>query len=167
MDQKDEVIPEHGEEWLTTGEMARRSQTTLRTVRFYEAEGLITSRAREDGSHRKFPPSELKKLQIISDLRESGLSLQEIKALIALKSGCPTAARAACEMSSALCAQLQEIDRRLATLQRVRSELTSMVDMLRVCSECTHREFPLRCVGCEVVRDRPKADRATELLWKN
>src|SRR5688572_32402073 len=96
------------ERWLTTGEMARLSQTTLRTVRFYEAEGLISSCSREDGSHRKFAPSELKKLQIISDLREAGLSLQEIKALVALKGGCKNAAQAAGTLSSTLCAQVEE-----------------------------------------------------------
>ena len=94
-------------EWLTTGEMARLSGTTLRTVRFYEAEGLIVSRAREDGDHRKFPPSELKKLQIISDLRDAGLSLQEIKELIALKGRCPTAQQAAGNMSAAICSQVR------------------------------------------------------------
>jgi DNA-binding transcriptional MerR regulator len=167
MDRSDGGNPKAGEEqWLTTGEMARLSHTTLRTVRFYEAEGLITPRAREDGSHRMFPRTELTKLQIISDLREAGLSLQEIKTLIALKSGCPTAQRAAGEMSSALCSQLAEIDRRLTTLHKVRSELTSMVGMLRICRECTHPEFPARCNGCEMV-ETPGVERATELLWKN
>ena len=151
--------------WLTTGEMARLSQTTLRTVRFYEAEGLITSRAREDGSHRKFPSAELRKLQIISDLREAGLSLQEIKDLMALKGGCTSPKQAACQMSSALGAQLAEIDRRVATLHRVRSELLSMVGMLRVCHECTHPEFPARCNGCEQIP--PGVARAAQLLWKN
>jgi DNA-binding transcriptional MerR regulator len=146
--------------------MARLSQTTLRTVRFYEAEGLIASRAREDGSHRKFPSEELKKLQIISDLREAGLSLQEIKDLMVLKGGYSNPKQAACRMSSALSAQLAEIDRRVATLGRVRAELVSMVGMLRVCQECTHPDFPARCAGCEVV-ERPGVARAAQLLWKN
>lgn len=154
------------ERWLTTGEMARLSHTTLRTVRFYEAEGLIASCAREDGSHRKFAPCELKKLQIISDLREAGLSLQEIKDLMALKGGCANAAQAADRMSATLCAQVQDLDRRIATLQRVRDELSSMVDVLRVCRECTHPDFPTRCQGCDQI-DPVRADRATQLLWKN
>jgi DNA-binding transcriptional MerR regulator len=167
MDRDEGDTPKDGtERWLTTGEMARNSQTTLRTVRFYEAEGLITSRAREDGSHRKFPPTELKKLQIIADLREAGLSLQEIKTLIALKGRCASAGQAAGQMSSALCAQLNEIDRRVATLQRVRSELISMVGMLRVCRECTHPDFPIQCEGCETT-ERVGVERATQLLWKN
>jgi DNA-binding transcriptional MerR regulator len=146
--------------------MARLSGTTLRTVRFYEAEGLICSRTREDGTHRKFPPSELKKLQIISDLRDAGLSLQEIKTLIALKSGCKTACQAASQMSSTLCSQVRELDRRIETLQRVRAELAGMVNMLTVCRDCPHPQFPTGCQDCELV-DQSAAGRAAQLLWKN
>jgi DNA-binding transcriptional MerR regulator len=146
--------------------MARLSQNTLRTVRFYEAEGLIHSRAREDGTHRKFPASELTKLQIISDLREAGLSLQEIKDLIALKRGCTSPEQAAGRMSSTLCAQVQELDRRIATLQRVRAEMASMTGLMQICRECTRPEFPEHCHDCERA-DHPGAERATRLLWKN
>lgn len=154
------------EAWLTTGEMARLSQTTLRTVRFYEAEGLITSQMREGGTHRKFAASELKKLQIILDLRDSGMSLQEIKSLMALKGGVSTAEKAACAMSTALCAQVQELDRRIATLQRVRVEFSSMVDMLKQCRTCTNPTFPVGCGTCDRTA-QPDTERATQLLWKN
>jgi DNA-binding transcriptional MerR regulator len=167
MDREDGGNAKDGaERWLTTGEMARLSQTTLRTVRFYEAEGLIASRARGDGSHRKFPSSELEKLQIIADLREAGLSLQDIKELMALKGGYGTAEQAACKMSVALSAQIAELERRAATLQRVRGELMSMVGVLRVCQGCTHPDFPARCRDCTLV-SAPAAARATQLLWKN
>jgi MerR family mercuric resistance operon transcriptional regulator len=146
--------------------MARLSRTTLRTVRFYESEGLIASRAREDGSHRKFPFEELKKLQVISDLREAGLSLQEVKALLALKGSCANAQQAAGEMSSTLCLQVRELERRIETLQRVRGELAAMVEMLRVCRECTHPDFPRRCRDCHLT-DYAATDRTTRLLWKN
>ena len=154
------------EEWLTTGEMARLSQTTLRTVRFYESEGLITSCAREDGGHRKFSGAELKKLQIITDLREAGLSLPEIKTLIALKGTCATPQQAACSMITNLCAQVTDVDRRICTLERVRNELRSMLAMLNVCRECKSPAFPTRCGDCEVSK-QPGAERATRLLWKN
>jgi DNA-binding transcriptional MerR regulator len=152
--------------WLTTGEMARLSGTTLRTVRFYEAEGLISSRVREDGSHRKFPERELAKLRLISDLRDAGLSLQEIKDLMALKAGCPNAAAAADDMTANLCERAAELQHRIGTLQRVHAELSSFLEMLRVCRTCTHPKFPARCGECEVT-EQPGAERANELLWKN
>jgi len=151
---------------LTTGEMARLSQTTLRTVRFYEAEGLITPCDRDGGSHRKFPRGELAKLQIISDLRDAGLSLQEIKDLIAVKAGSPNALQAATAMGAAVDTRLGDVERRIAALDRVRAELLRFKDMLRTCRECTHPAFPERCSECDVAKQKG-AERATQLLWKH
>ena len=105
--------------------MARLSNTALRAVRFYEQEGLICSMARQGGSHRKFHPSELKKLQIISDLRESGLSLQDIKTLIGMKSRCTSAQSAAGQMSETLYRRIRELQERIDTLTRVRGRALS------------------------------------------
>lgn len=152
------------EEMLTTGDMARLGNTTLRTVRFYEAEGLIEARDRASGSHRKFPMSELRKLQIISDLREAGLSLQEIKDLIAVKANGGDAASAAGRLGGDVARQLADIDRRIAALQRVRTELSALSGMLRQCEGCTDPDYPGRCRNCQVVNEAG-AERATELLW--
>jgi DNA-binding transcriptional MerR regulator len=146
--------------------MARLSHTTLRTVRFYEAEGLIHAMERGDGDHRRFARSELRKLQAISDLRESGLSLREIKDLIELKRRHPTAPSAACDATNALCAEVAEIDRRIATLQRAREEMLSTVTTLRKCRECTEPDFPERCGECAVMTEGA-CSRTMHLLWKN
>jgi hypothetical protein len=92
--------------------------------------------------------------------------LQEIKVLIALKGKCTTPAQAACNMIAKLCAQVEEVERRIGTLARVRGELRSMLSMLNVCRECKHPAFPSRCDDCEVAK-QPGAERATHLLWKN
>lgn len=148
--------------------MARLSKTTLRTVRFYEAEGLISAEAREDGCQRRFPQSELTKLQTIADLREAGLSLQEIKDLVELKqkSGCANAPDAAARMTAAIAERLADIERRACALERVRRELVAMTTALETCKECTKPAFPSNCRGCTeaVVKD---AERPNVLLWKH
>ena len=154
------------EKLLTTGEMARLGQTTLRTVRFYEAEGLITPCDRDEGSHRKFRPGELAKLQIISDLRDAGLSLQEIKDMVAVKAGCPSALQAATAMGAAVDSRLGDVERRIAALDRVRGELLRFKEMLQSCRECTQPSFAARCGDCEVATHKG-AERATQLLWKH
>jgi len=154
------------DEGLTTGDMARLSKTTLRTVRFYEQEGLLTSQARGDGCHRKFPRSELRKLQMISDLREAGLSLQDIKMLIGLKRACSTPETAACQMAEILTRCIQELQERIDTLARLRSELASTIATIRNCRDCHEPKFPAGCADCDVT-NQPDASRTTELLWKN
>lgn len=151
---------------LTTGDMARLSKTTLRTVRFYEQEGLISSMAREGGCHRKFARSELRKLQMISDLRDAGLSLTDIKALMGLKRRCETPSKAACQMSEALGRCVQELQERIETLARLRSELVSTITTIQRCRDCREPEFPARCSDCDVT-NQPDSSRVTRLLWKN
>jgi len=153
------------DEGLTTGDMARLCKTTLRTVRFYEEEGLLTSQAREDGCHRKFSRAELRKLQMISDLREAGLSLQDIKMLLGLKRSCGSAENAACQMTEVLGRCIQELQERIDTLARLRNELSSTIEAIRTCRECREVTFPTRCAECDVP-NQPDASRTTELLWK-
>jgi len=153
------------EEGLTTGDMARLSKTTLRTVRFYEQEGLISSHARGDGCHRKFSRAELRKLQMISDLREAGLSLQDIKMLLGLKRACPNAESAACQMADVLGRCIEELQERIDTLARLRSELSTTIDTIRNCRDCREPQFPAGCSECDVTNE--DSSRTTELLWKN
>jgi DNA-binding transcriptional MerR regulator len=153
-------------EGLTTGDMARLSKTTLRTVRFYEQQGLISSMAREGGCHRKFAPTELRKLQMISDLREGGLSLPEIKALMGLKQRCNTPLSAACQMSEALSRCVKGLQERIDTLARLRNELVSTLTTIQRCRDCREPEFPARCSDCDVT-NQPDTSRSTKLLWKN
>jgi MerR family mercuric resistance operon transcriptional regulator len=154
------------DEGLTTGDMARLSKTTLRTVRFYEQEGLISSQAREGGCHRKFPRGELRKLQMITDLREAGLSLQDIKMLIGLKRACGTPETAACQMSEVLGRCIQELQERIDTLARLRVELSSTIATIRHCRVCPRENsFPEACGDCEVASN--DESRTTELLWKS
>jgi DNA-binding transcriptional MerR regulator len=165
-DQEHPKSDESAEDDLTTGDMARLSKTTLRTVRFYEQEGLISSMAREGGCHRKFARSELRKLQMISDLRDAGLSLHEIKALMGLKSRCATATTAACQMTDALGRCVKELQERIDTLGRLRTELVSTISSIQRCRDCRAPDFPARCSECDVT-NHPDSSRATRLLWKN
>lgn len=151
--------------WLSTGDMARLSGTTLRTVRFYETEGLITPSTREGTAHRRFAPAELRKLQCISGLREAGLSLQDIKTLIGIKRRCPSAENAAATLMSALNERIDEMRQRIEVLNRVRAELCSTVETLRSCKDCESPSFPAQCGTCEHVREDDCG--ATQLLWKN
>ncbi|HEY2732551.1 MAG TPA: MerR family transcriptional regulator [Polyangiales bacterium] len=165
-DDQDNPNGDDAAEELTTGDMARLSKTTLRTVRFYEQEGLISSMARQGGCHRKFARSELRKLQMISDLRDAGLSLHDIKALMGLKGRCNSPKAAAFQMSEALGRCVKELQERIDTLGRLRAELVSTITSIQRCRECHEPEFPARCSDCDVT-NQPESSRATRLLWKN
>lgn len=149
---------------LTTGDMARLSESTLRTVRFYEEEGLIRPVSRGTGGHRYFPKTELQKLQLALDLRESGLSLNDIKALFDLKAECATAQQASERMTEILEHQIVEMQKKIAKLRKLREELGTMISVLAECRNCDEGRFPVRCQDCDVMT-QPELPRALRVLW--
>jgi MerR family redox-sensitive transcriptional activator SoxR len=69
------------QEW-TIGELARRSGLAASSIRFYEAEGLISSR-RTDGGQRRYDAEALAQLKLIVFAKSSGFRLAEIASLLA------------------------------------------------------------------------------------
>jgi MerR family redox-sensitive transcriptional activator SoxR len=67
---------------LTVGEVAQRSGFATSALRYYESAGLIDSR-RSEGGQRRFERSVLRRLAFIRAARHVGLSLDEIRSLLA------------------------------------------------------------------------------------
>ncbi|MFE1572968.1 helix-turn-helix domain-containing protein [Comamonas odontotermitis] len=63
---------------IDIGEVARRSGLTAATLRYYEAQGLISSCARH-GLRRQYQPQVLQQLAMIALGRTAGFSLAEIR----------------------------------------------------------------------------------------
>lgn len=150
--------------YLTTGELAKHCGATLRTVRFYEGEGLIEA-DRSCGGHRAFDRKAAERLKLILDFREAGLSLAEIRELFELKSsaGCPQSASK--NMTSFLLEQQEVLARKIATLERLKAELSQMQHRLEDCASCKTPSFPQDCGECEKMQC-DKLPRALRVLWK-
>src|SRR5512142_1707731 len=108
---------------LSSGDLARSTGNTVRTIRFYEEEGLLKPAEVSEGGHRRYTEDELERLRLITDLRELGLALCEIRSILELRSGCHTAAEFAMRFQEVLTGHLEEAQRRLERLQRVKKEL--------------------------------------------
>ncbi|MEO0324858.1 MAG: MerR family transcriptional regulator [Myxococcota bacterium] len=149
---------------LGTGDMARLSESTLRTVRFYEAEGLLQPVRRSDAGRRLFSRQQLTRLRFILDLREAGLSLQAIKDVLAAKESAAGPHEAAQRLQEQVDAQLEAIAARMARLRRLRGELAATRATLDECRGCVAEDFPRACEGCELMKDEA-LPRAMRVLW--
>jgi len=108
---------------LSSGDLARATGNTVRAIRFYEEEGLLKPAVVSDGGHRRYTEDDLERLRLITDLRELGLSLCEIKSILELRTGCQSAAEFAIRFQQVLGAHLEQAQRRLERLKRVKREL--------------------------------------------
>lgn len=80
-------------EFLTIGELARRTGVTTATLRYYDELGLVRPTARVSG-HRRYAVDAIPAVGVVRFLQEVGFTLAEAKRLIASRKRSPVAWRA-------------------------------------------------------------------------
>jgi MerR family transcriptional regulator, copper efflux regulator len=116
---------------MRIGEFAKRAGVTARTIRYYESLGLLKPGEREGSGFRYYTEAELARLQKINDLKELGLSLEEIVSVVPLYFEDPTRIRGKQKVLEILRAHLQETDEKLAALAQFRAELQIKIDRIQ------------------------------------
>lgn len=151
---------------LTTGDMARLSNSTLRTVRFYEEEDILRPTLRSDGGHRLFSETELEKLLLVTDMRAAGLSLEEIKTILSIKSGSSTGAEASQRVGEFLRSQIKAMEEKVLVLQRLQQDFAQANELFNKCHYCENRgTFPTECGYCGVMDEPTSLPRTVRVLW--
>ena len=116
---------------LSSGDLARATGNTVRTIRFYEEERLLTPAVVSEGGHRRYTEDDLERLRLITDLRELGLSLCEIRQILDLRNECHNAAEFAIRFQQVLAGHLEEAQRRLDRLRRVKKEFSDAIEAIQ------------------------------------
>jgi DNA-binding transcriptional MerR regulator len=154
------------EKLLTTGDMARLSNNTVRTVRFYEETGVLEPAHRSEGGHRLFPVTELDKLIFVTAMRNAGLSLEEIKLLLGMKGGHACGAEAASKVIPILEQHISAMTEKIAVLSRVRGEFQRATERLGACLGCHDQQrFPKHCGAC-VVMQKTSIPLSVQVIWQ-
>jgi MerR family transcriptional regulator, copper efflux regulator len=116
---------------MRIGQLAQRAGVTPRTVRYYEALGLLDPARREASGHRQYDEDALARLAKIDWLKRMGLTLDEIAAVIALYFGDAMAPRGRRKLLAILERHLAETEERVDGLLAHRYELRGAVERLR------------------------------------
>lgn len=67
---------------LQIGEVAERVGLSLRTVRYYEEQGLLTPETRSAGGFRLFSEEQVDRLALIKQMKPIGFTVQEMRELL-------------------------------------------------------------------------------------
>jgi MerR family transcriptional regulator, copper efflux regulator len=135
------------------GEAARLSGLPAKTIRFYEDEGVVPRPPRNASGYRAYGPTDIRRLRLLGRLRALGLPLDEAGHVAAQAFGgeCRTYVH---DLSTLLHRRCAEIDRRVADLLALRSELAAIADRA---SEAERTAPPGQrvedCGECPVVDD--------------
>lgn len=112
-------------EWaaVSIGEAAALTGVPPKTIRFYEAEGLVAPPRRLGNRYRSYGRAELQTLHFIHRARALGFPLRDIAALLALYRD---RARASREVKRLALAHVAALDRKLAELTAVRDTIAKL-----------------------------------------
>ena len=102
---------------LSIGELARRAEVKVPTIRYYERIGLMPETDRTQGKQRRYGGEAVMRLAFIRHARELGFEVDAIRALLSLQD--------AGEIAQA---RLFEVDERIASLNALRTELREMIE---------------------------------------
>jgi MerR family transcriptional regulator, copper efflux regulator len=79
------MVPRTG--LLQIGQVAERTGLSLRTIRFYEENGLVRPTTRSDGGFRLYSDDDVARLEVIKRMKPLGFRLEEMQELLDLLAG--------------------------------------------------------------------------------
>jgi DNA-binding transcriptional MerR regulator len=106
---------------LKIGQLARRVNLNVRTLRYYEALGLLPAPQRSESGSRLYTEADERRLRIVLQAKRLGLSLEEIGRILELRRR-----GSACEyVRETVSRRIADLDAMIAELQAARAELSA------------------------------------------
>lgn len=139
-----------GGDLMRIGDLARRTGTTLRTIRYYEERGLLRPAARTKGGFRLYQSEEVQRLQLIRRLQELHIPLAQVKALFDHGGQGRPAAEIAPGLKRVLEEQLETLEGQIRRLQEMQRSVRGTLEILTACAGCDREPGPV-CRQCPAV----------------
>ena len=136
---------------LKIGAFAKLAGTNLRTLRYYEEVNLLQPAARSNGGFRYYRETDLNRIQLVRDLQELGLTLEEIRDLLAKRDTTADRTASIARVQEALTAHEEILDTRMQHLEAQRSNIHEAQEKLTQCVNCdvTPSQENNYCEPCE------------------
>ena len=112
---------------MNIGQAAEASGLPPKTIRYYEAVGLVVADRRGNG-YRHYADEHVHKLRFVQRARSLGFSVEECRSLLSLYED---RNRASAEVKSLAQARLADIDRKVEELRSMRAVLADLVEACR------------------------------------
>ena len=112
--------------FMTVGEVAKKIGVTVRTLQYYDKEGLLSPSAESEGGRRLYTDKDLVILHQIISLKSLGFSLDDIKhRLISLET--PTdVANALTEQADSIREKIEQLTASLTAIEQLKEEVLQM-----------------------------------------
>ncbi|SMQ57775.1 MerR family transcriptional regulator, mercuric resistance operon regulatory protein [Plantibacter sp. VKM Ac-1784] len=123
-------------------ELARLAKVKVSTVRFYERSGVLAEPERTTGGYRDYRQTDVVRLRFLRRGQELGFTLAELHDFDRLSQAVRSGGASAGDVAAAAARKLQEIDEKVADLQRTRSAISDLLD-----AQCVDPSVPCPIVN--------------------
>ncbi|BCQ27221.1 Cd(II)/Pb(II)-responsive transcriptional regulator (plasmid) [Caballeronia sp. NK8] len=135
---------------MKIGELARITNCTPDTIRFYEREGLLPPAGRTEANYRTYDETHVERLRLIRNCRELDMTHDEVRALLQASEA---NASSCCAINALVEAHICRVGMRIDELIKLRDQLNALrkkcrgeraVDSCGIMHELTSRKTPGR-----------------------
>lgn len=109
---------------FTVGQLAKRTDINIETVRYYEKRGLLPEPMRSESSYRQYTENDVARIMFIKRSKDLGFTLKEISELLSLKIDDETTCRDIREFSSN---KIAEVEEKIEDLKNIKKKLEELV----------------------------------------
>lgn len=121
---------------IKIGQLAKDAGVNIQTVRYYERIGILKPTHRRESGYRIYDRNAARIIRFIKHAQELGFSLEEIQALLRLKS----TSNAKCEsVQKKARLHLEDVTAKISHLERIKHVLENLID------RCQHRKTDSEC----------------------
>ncbi|MGC2517699.1 MAG: Cd(II)/Pb(II)-responsive transcriptional regulator [Burkholderiales bacterium] len=120
---------------LRIGELAKRTNCHIETIRYYEREGLLHAPERTDGNYRLYHDEQVERLRFIRQCRSLDMGVDEIRILLKFRDA---PGKNCGEVNTVLDEHIGHVARRIAELKTMEGQL---------------KELRQRCIKARAARD--------------
>jgi MerR family copper efflux transcriptional regulator len=134
---------------LRVGDLAKRTGKTVRALHLYEELGLLPPASRSDAGYRLYSADSITRVEWIVRLQDAGLSLPEIRELLASWGASATAPDAMKKVTELYLRKLDDTRKQIARLRELESELERSLGYLETCTSCEPERVVSACPSCD------------------
>ncbi len=117
---------------LTIGQLARKAEVNIETIRYYQRLGIITEPQKPEQGYRIYPPQCIERILFIRRAKQLGFSLKEIAELLELGDGHCDDVRLRAEQKQ------NQINKQIQDLQNLQQTLNKLIQTCQQEQTKTH-----------------------------
>ena len=148
---------------MKIGDIARRLHTTVRTLRFYEEEGLIHP-VRSAGGTRLYDESDLERFAALLALARLDIPLQTIRELATIRANSRSGNEASHQVNEKLQTMRDSLKLQLQAIRKAEQDMQRAQQLVNGCFGCRKRPNRKNCDPCEMSNGVDKIN-VMKVVW--